>query len=163
MPTRDNKDDDARSPSRRGGAGAHGADPPESLGGQATSFLTLIRPYRELATLVVGVIAAGLAAYTWTVSYFATQSQLQATQAQLQNFVCQTSHSLSDGANNTRVEIAEFDQDTNSRRLHDLLQSGTMTPAQITKANDLTTAITNDTQTIKELGAPDPATDAKCK
>ncbi|HEY2596441.1 MAG TPA: hypothetical protein VGK33_21325, partial [Chloroflexota bacterium] len=116
-----------------------------------------------LATLVVGVVAAGLAAYTWTVSYFATQSQLQATQAQLQTFVCQTSHSLNDGANNTRVQIAEFDQDSNNRRLHDLLQSATMTPAQIAKANDLSTALTNDAQTIKSLGSSDSATDAKCK
>jgi hypothetical protein len=103
MPAHDNKEVHTRPPTPRRGGDADDTASPGSLGGQATSFLALIRPYRELAALVIGVVAAGLAAYTWTVSYFATRSQLTTLN-------CEMASRIDDSAVFTRQAILGADE-----------------------------------------------------
>jgi hypothetical protein len=100
------------------------------LGEQLSTFIEWLKPYREIAILLVGLFSAISAGIAWTVSHFATQFALS-------NLECRISHdngtkALADGAAATdaavglrhaevRVLVAEPPSPTNSALTNQLL------------------------------------------
>jgi hypothetical protein len=109
---------------------AKAANRPARLGEQLSTFLEWLKPYKEIAILLVGLFSAISAGIAWTVSRFATQSALSSLE-------CRISHdngtkALADGAAATdtavglrhaevRVLLTEQQSPTNSAIINQLL------------------------------------------
>ena len=141
-----------------GGDGTAAA-PARSLGGRISSFLAQIRPYRELVALVVGIVAAVSASVAWTVSHFATQSQLSSLE-------CDVNGRINSSATSTLKTIIEADEDSRNQRLAALNADTTKTPEQkLAKVLELSAGISNDVQKLDAADAQvtGQVVDVKCK
>jgi hypothetical protein len=55
---------------------AKAADRPARLGEQLSTFVEWVKPYKEIAVLLVGLFSAISVGIAWTVNHFATQNAL---------------------------------------------------------------------------------------
>jgi hypothetical protein len=60
---------------------------PVSAGERISNFLDLIKPYRELLTLLVGVVVAISATTAWVTSYFATRAQVSHLECRTSDYI----------------------------------------------------------------------------
>jgi len=61
------------------------AERPASLGQQLSRFVEWVKPYKEIATLLVGAFVAVSAGIAWTISHFATRAALDDLQCQIEH------------------------------------------------------------------------------
>jgi hypothetical protein len=112
------------------------------LGGQISSFLGYIKPYRELMALLIGVVVAISGSISWAVSHFATA-------AQLQNLDCTTDSRINRGQLAVSDAILLAGEDTANRRLADLNKIDRKTPAETAEVDEQNQTISADIRQIQ--------------
>jgi hypothetical protein len=92
----------------------------QSVGGRISRFIELLRPYRDLLALLIGVVISISAVTSWITTYFATRSQVSHLECRTKDYIYSATKPLK--SNLGRI-IADWDTKEAMRLLEDSKQN----------------------------------------